>query len=842
MRAARSIGLLAALSIWASTGMGAELAPAVPTFVKRYCIECHDAETEKGDRNFEPFLSSPGKVTHHEILREMLDQLNLGEMPPRKKNVARPPDSDRRAVVAALDSYLGAAAEAQAPPSTVMRRLTRHEYNYTMRDLLGIDTTAADATRLFPDDLHLRGFANHGPAQALSGHQLRLYMQAARAYLDRALVFGQNRPDVQRWTFKPEDFNHESKNVGTVRYRVIARDGAHLDIGHGQPVDSGPTYPKKFANRGVPQDGRYRIRVKATAVGRKNPYDPKLFRIDLSQPLQMGLWHVPDMSFLKKRSSEGRVFIRAFDLADNEPKTHEATVWMPAGSSPFVHWINGLGSSKRPLRLIIERYHPEAKRKSRTEVDRLEEAGLPVPRDALVQKVWISDLYQGPRVRIFEMTIEGPLHEQWPPAGHRKIVGTETDAAKVDLEETLLTFAAKAFRRPVKREEIAHHIRFVHDRVAASVDSAEALKQGLTAVLSSPRFLFLDEGDVQRGARLDDFQLATRLSYALWCSTPDERLQRLAAEGRLRHGPTLRAETERLLEDPRAQAFVRHFTDAWLRLDRIGSMPPGNKQFPAYYRDRLESAMQTETRLFVGHVLRHNRPIPELLTARHSFLNGALARHYGVPGVVGEDFRLVNLPGSARRGGLLGHASVLTATANGVETSPVTRGVWVLESLLGTPPSPPPPDVPAIEPDTRGATTIRDQLARHRHVTACADCHSKIDPWGFALEYFDPIGGLRTYYPRTNRRGKGRPIDGSGQLPSGEQVRDEADLRRLLAARKALLTRNLTNKLLLHATGREPNFRDRVAVNRIVERSLAGGNGFGDLLFSVIASDLFTRR
>lgn len=842
MSLSRFIWVMTALWMSAPAGMGAELPPSVPVFVKRYCIECHDADSEKGDRNFKPFLSNPGKATHNEILKEMLDQLNLGEMPPRKKNIARPPDGERRQMVADLGRYLSAVESDKAPSTSVMRRLTRHEYNYTMRDLLGVDTMAADATRLFPEDSRSHGFPNYGPAQALSGHQLQLYMQAARTYLDRALVFGQERPEEQQWTFKPQDLIHTKKNVGTVRYRVISSDGKHLDIGHGQPVDSGPTYPKTFAIRGVPKDGRYRIRVKATAVGRKHPYAAELFRADLSHSLQLGLWHVPGIAFLKKRTSEGRVFVRAFDLADNNPKTYEATVWMPAGSIPFIHWINGIGSTKRPLRTIVERYHPEARRKSKTAVDKLKEAGLPVPKDALVQKVWISDLYKGPRVRVFEMALEGPLHEQWPPRGHQNIAGRETDAAKLNIEKTLVAFAAKAFRRPVKKEEIAHHIRFVQDRVDSGTPSAEALKQGLTAILSSPRFLFIEEGDARRGVRLDDFQLATRLSYALWCSTPDERLLRLAAEGRLLHGPTLRAETERLLKDPRAEAFVHHFTDAWLRLDKIGSMPPGNKQFPAYYRNRLESAMKTETHLFVAHALRLNRPIPEFLNARHSFLNGALARHYGVPDVVGEDFRLVNLPNSARRGGLPGHASILTATANGVETSPVTRGVWVLESLLGTPPSPPPPDVPPIEPDTRGAVTIREQLAKHRHVTACADCHAKIDPWGFALEYFDPIGGLRTHYPGANGRGKGRLIDASSQLPSGEHIRNEADLRRLLATRKAQLTRNLTLKLLLHATGRVPTLRDHEAVNRITKQSLNGNNGFRNLLHAVIASELFKRR
>ena len=254
--------------------------------------------------------------------------------------------------------------------------------------------------------------------------------------------------------------------------------------------------------------------------------------------------------------------------------------------------------------------------------------------------------------------------------------------------------------------------------------------------------------------------------------------------------------------------------------------------------------MKNETYHFVSHLLKQNRPITEFIDADYSFLNGALARHYGVSGVVGETFIKTQFSPDSRRGGLLGQASVLTATANGVETSPVTRGVWVLESLLGTPPSPPPPDVPPIEPDTRGAVTVREQLAKHRHVTACADCHAKIDPWGFALEFYDPIGGLRVHYPANKDRGtgKGPRVDGSGQLPSGEQVLNEQDLRRLIASRKKQLTRNLTHKLLLHATGREPDYRDHLILNQIVDHSIEGSNGFRDLVHAVVGSELFSRR
>lgn len=826
----------------------ADFTRTVALFVQTYCISCHDDRRQSGDRSFEAFAKTPASPHQQETLIEILEQLNLGEMPPKKRDVAQPADAERKAVVAAITSYLGSVQSAQKPRHTVLRRLTRFEYNRTLRDLLGIDTEAADMTRLFPQDQRSDGFATVGQTQVLSDYQLSLYMQTARRYLDQTLVFGQPKPETSSWVFLPADLNGEKKNVGTVSYRVWAPDLGHLDIGHGQPVERAPTYPKRFADQGTPVSGRYRIRVRATAVGREHPYDPEIYPHDLTVPLKLGIWHAPDRNLLSKSASEGRVLAGVFDLPDNTPCDFEVTTWMPAGSIPFVNWMNGMGASKRILRLVVEKHHPEAERRSQTKVDALRAEGQPVPDDALIQKVWISDLYQGPRVRVFAISLEGPLVDPWPPVGHRSIVGETTDAAQTNIPQVLTAFAGRAFRRPVEASEVQHYIDYVESRIVAGVSHEEAIKLGLSAILTSPRFLFLDEGDPEQGELLDDYELASRLSYAVWSSMPDAALLERAAAGELHRPEILLNEAKRLLGDPRSEAFVERFTEAWLRLDKIGSMPPSQAQYPSYYYDRLEVAMKTETRLFFADMLHQNRPITDFLTARDTFVNDVLAKHYGQKNVAGEEFRRVTLPADARRSGILGHASVLTASANGVETSPVVRGVFVLESILGTPPSPPPPDVPPIEPDTRGAVTIREQLDKHRTLATCADCHTKIDPWGFALEFYDPIGGFRTHYPvftesgRIADRAQGRPIDGSGELPGGELIRDEADLTRVLLMREEQFTRNLTKKLLTHATGREITFTDQPEIDRIVTESLTNGNGFHDLVLAVLTSPVFLRR
>ena len=827
-----------------------QLHPDVPPFVKQFCLDCHNDQKEKGDRSFERFLENPQNPEDLTTLEEILDMLNLGDMPPDEDDVLQPSSAERGRTIDLITQYLFHAEDGRIPSETVLRRLTRYEYNNTLRDLLGVHPGISDATENFPIDQEKDGFTNLGESQVLSQHQLALYLKAAGQYLDQALVFGEEKPKTQKWIFKPEDFTKQTRGNAQVMYKILDDSGAFFDIGHGEPADRRANAPLDFIKKGVHANGVYKIRVTAEAVGRENPYDPEVLQIDLDPPLKLGIWQVSDKRFLEKSSVKGRILNGVFDLRDNEPSTFEVSSWMSKGSIPFINYINGPGAAKGILNRVISAYHPYAKIPGDADIDRMVEQGIPLPESQInpETRVYISQFYQGPRVRVYEMTLEGPIHDQWPPAGHRNLVGNTTDATKVDIPRMVTAFAGKAFRRPITADEVQHYIDYIHGRIAVGIPHAEAIKLGLSAILTSPRFLFLDEGDPEVDRKLDNYELASRLSYALWCSLPDQQLLDLAGTGKLTASEVLIRQTERLLKDPRSKSFTEHFTEAWLRLDKLGTMPPSNSQYPAYYAQRLETAMKTETRLLFDYMLQENRPITDFLDAPYTFVNDALARHYGLEGEFGEDFRFTKLPDQARRSGLLGHASVLTASANGVETSPVVRGVWVLENILGTPPSPPPPDVPAIEPDTRGATTIREQLAKHRDIESCAGCHAKIDPWGFALEHYDPIGGFREHYTifsgdgRIARREDGKPVDGSAELPSGEFINNEIELKKNLVLRKDLFARNLTTKLLTYATGREMTFKDRMEVNGIVDRISEKGYGLRDLLLEVVASDIFNGR
>ena len=325
-------------------------------------------------------------------------------------------------------------------------------------------------------------------------------------------------------------------------------------------------------------------------------------------------------------------------------------------------------------------------------------------------------------------------------------------------------------------------------------------------------------------------QLATRLSYFLTAGPPDDAFRALAVNGSL-EPDSIRRETDRLLDSPRGDRFLRLFTEQWLGLNKLGTMPPAKETFPAYHIDRLEPAMKEETWRFIAELVRTDQPVTALVDADFTYLNAGLARLYELPAVGGDHLQRVSLPAESPRRGLLGHASILTITANGVETSPVKRGVWLLEKLFGTPPSPPPPDVPPIEPDIRGATTIRQQLEKHRNVQACADCHAKIDPLGFALEAYDPIGQFRSAYPN------GAAIDTTGEY-RGQPISSPADIRAYLVKHPDLLAHNLAHRLLTYALGRPLGFADQPALRRLQADWKAKGYTLRELIHLIATSEL----
>jgi len=395
------------------------------------------------------------------------------------------------------------------------------------------------------------------------------------------------------------------------------------------------------------------------------------------------------------------------------------------------------------------------------------------------------------------------------------------------IEDRLVRFAKLAFRRPPLEGELRPILDMVQGKLQEGLAPLNALQLGFQTILSAPGFLYLNEGE----GELDEYALASRLSYFLWSSMPDSELLESAEQGSLKDPAVLTKQVERMLADPKSKRFSNNFLRLWLELDNIGKMPP-SKEFVSFYRDNLEFAMRKETELLFAHVLQKNLSPIELLNADYSFINRELAAHYGMPGLQGNEFRKVSLSGT-ERGGLLGHGSFLTASANGVDTSPVIRGIYVMNKLLDYTPPPPPDDVPEIEPDVTGATTLREKLVRHRADATCAQCHNKIDPAGFALENYDPIGAWRLSYDRKLK------VDSSGRLPNGKTFSNPSEFRDLVIEQKETFLRCLTKKMLTYAIGRPTNSGDRLVVDGIVDEMQESSNGLRDLVKKIVLSETF---
>ena len=831
----------------ADTNEPTRIAPAVTEYFEQYCYHCHGEKKQKADRRLDQLSGDLASNTNAEsLLEEIVDAMNRGDMPPKQKGISVPPLKQTRQVIEWITQYLNQAARANQSTSTVLRRLNRFEYINTMHDLLGIAPSSFDPTSEFPADATIHGLDNNGEALTLSDYQLKQYVEVADSFLEAAFFFDRQKPTQQSWHYTGKDFNGVHSYVrAPVTWRLIVNN-EYMEVGHGQPSERHVNFVNDFAKKGgAPADGWYTISVRASAANRlDHGYDTAEFDRFKDFPLKMALWIAPNVRLLDKNAADQRRLVKVWDLPDTKPEVFSERVWLRKGAIPFVSWTNGV-KSKGTIRRTAEKHHPEVIRATATQKDaaKLGVSGA----KAIVEKLalhegnpLLSEVYRGPRMRLWEMDIEGPSVEHWPPLSHQTLFGSVTDASKVDIHEAVLRFASRAFRRPLVPDEVQHYVSFIQSRIAQGDPHAYALKLGFTAILTSPRFLYLDEGNDEDEDELTAHELASRLSYFLWSSMPDGELSESASHGKLIHKPMLRRQVARMLQDEKADAFVEHFTDHWLRIDTLGSMPPDPQAFESYYEDRLETFFKQETRLFFADLLNSNGSILNLIDCDYTFVNDSLAKHYGLEGIHGEAFRKVALSPSDHRGGLLGQGSVLTLTANGIETSPVVRGVWILENLLGTPPSPPPPDVEPLEPDTRGSTTIRDQLQRHREVAACADCHKKIDPAGFALEFYDPIGGYRTNYRSRNQDGP--PVDGSGILVTGETFQNEQELKRILLDRKDRFTYALTAKLLSYATGRTMTFRDEAEIKRIANQCAEQGYGLRDLITNVAASTIFRNR
>ena len=471
-----------------------------------------------------------------------------------------------------------------------------------------------------------------------------------------------------------------------------------------------------------------------------------------------------------------------------------------------------------------------------------------------------------PGVAFHWLEVEGPMVKDWPPASYKALFGDlpfKRQAKHVaavsenpleDAAKVLNGFMERAYRRPVTEKEFD---RFYHyaKGLLDETSFTEAMIATFSAVLASPEFLF----QCSQPGELDDFALAERLSLFLGESLPDETLRKLARDGSLRKADHLEQQVDRLIAKPEFDRFVQEFLNAWLKLDEINDTDPDRDLYPEYAGDWwLVNSMVKESQLFFADLVVNNRPAAQVIDSDYTFLDERLARHYGIDGLQGPDFKRTKLPPKSPYGGILTQASVLKVTANGTVTSPVLRGVYVLERLLGYHPSPPPPSVPAVEPDIRGAATIRELLAKHREDAACATCHAKIDPPGFALESFDVMGRWRDNYRSLGEGSKrieglgrsgnefvhyiGQPVDASGRMYKGEAFDGIIEFKELLLQDQKMIARNLVEQLVVYATGAPVAFADRDEVDAILEKTAASDYGVRSIIHAIVQSPLFLRK
>lgn len=759
-------------------------APIQP-FLDRYCVECHGEKKQKGEVRLDDFAAIDGT-----LWSEIYDQIHHGDMPPEDE--LQPSEQELENIFKLIDRI---SWDDAFSISSGYRRLNRREYANTVRDLLGLRPGLYNpAARIFKDEVS-HGFDTNAEELIISNELLLEYLDSAEDSLRTALFLDQLEPPVTT----SENFNPARLDGGNRRFTTH-------QVKKRSTVIRGPGFHfAREPSRRVAIAGNYRVTITAAGVDRDN-YGKVRFA-PVTGPVKMGIG-----ALLEGRNGGGggSKLVKSFDLQDEKFETFEVEMWLEKGAYPWVSFQNGAPKPATNIRAAIRR----------RQIDPSE-----IPKN-----------YRGPGVEVRRFQVEGPLDPEWPPATYRTTFQANDmpdfeDAAERD--SLIERFVTRAFRRPATETDVQDFREYLGRQYQKTGSWHEAYIKTFAAVMASHEFLYIKE----ETGELPPFALANRLSYFFWSTMPDEELFQLALSGKILDPDVYAAQVDRLFHDPKSDEFVRAFTTQWLSLDLLGSMAPDNKDslYGIYHKAGYESAFRNETLHFFRHVLFENQPVGDFLDSDYTFINQTLAQAYKLPFQGGSDFQRVSLPKGSVRGGLLGHGSILSLTSNGVDTLPVTRGHWVLDELLGTPPPPAPAEVPALVPDLTGADTPRAQLVRHREDPACFECHKQMDPIGLALESFDVIGRYRAKYQ------PGPKIDPAGEM-FGASFANVAELRKILRTREADFARSLTIKLAEYAKGRELNRRDLEMVDQVVAKAAKDEYRFQSLLLEMLKSKLMRDR
>ena len=815
------------------------------------CIQCHD-----GSQDNRLDLSQLGTDLSDRKAFAMWvrihDRMAAGEMPPADE--PRPDDTLLKQSLKTISANLTKQnkADQETNGRTVLRRLTRTELQHTLNDLL---LTHLDLSEILPPENSSSDFDTIAIEQGLSPLHVRAYIDAADAAIEGAITVGPE-PESENRVFvyqqQKSTRNHLDKKNQNQDKVVL------LELEDSVVMFQTLAYLFQLDDFHIQETGVYRIKATAAAYQTDRP---------VTLTLNVGHYNkgytkaVKFFDLLPKRTSQKKSSDSKNDDSDKEKDEDNSEEDTESDHE------SRLGEFKT--------YEVET-------VLRRGNYVFPGAFDLRAQpngkSIWNTEpeKYTGSGIAIKSIEIKGPLHKKWPPRATTKLlqnaklkkldnhkwdstrqkhIGFEIETPenpRQHLEKIAAWLAPRAFRRPLRHRE---GTPFVDIGMAAMEEGRsfdEAVRLTTKAILTSPDFLFMSP----EPGEMDQFSIATRLSYFLWKSIPDERLFELAQEKKLTNPKVLRQQINRMLTDKRAQRFIHDFCQQWLRLSEIDATSPDKTLYPEF-DDLLKQSMVAETESFIDHLFQEDLSSSNLIDSKFAFVNRRLAEHYGIDDVKGQRVKKVALKSGNPRGGLITQASVLKVTANGTNTSPVRRGAWVLTHLLGQPPNPPPPTVGSVEPDTRGTNTIRELLAKHRDEATCNKCHRSIDPPGFAMECFDVIGGFRDFY-RTRENGErpeaklqgrtiweykiGLPVDTSGKLASGESFDGITQYKKLLLEQKEQVARNLIEKLIVYSTGAKIQFADREEVERILNVCKKKDYGMKTMLYEIVASKLFLNK
>ncbi len=812
-----------AIAFFATTFVSnAALALEAPKAISQSCIECHDQETAKGSLDLASLVFDLKDHATRERWVRVHDRVEKGEMPPKAGDMSA---ADRAALVKALDAALFAAdrAEVLANGRGPLRRLNRDEYEQNLRDVLQLPDL--DIRDILPEDREGHRFNKTSDMLDMSRVQLTAYLDAAEAALRAAMVTAPAPPPVMKRRVVGTDLFPGTSTFGNREAMFFAKGDKFIELDGKKAKEAATDESIELAlfrsaswpYLGTPRDvvakhsGHYKVRFSARAVLQQ----PGYALLPAKQPVAM--------TFRTRKPAGVDIIneVRASGgLIDIQPEqqVYETTITLRAGES-FEYSLLGL-----PMPLAMNpngsapsyRYPP------------FPEGGQP---GVAVQ--WLE--------------VEGPIPPQsWPPPSHRVLFDGAEDAKRL-----LRRFVSLAAREPVPEDNLSLFDALIAERLEKGSPFKEAMLAGYKAFLASGDFIYLREPE----SADDHFAIASRLSHFLTNSRPDAHLSDLAVKKRLRDPQTLHEETTRLIASGGFERFVKNFTDCWLSLRHIRRDDPDIRLFPEYRFDEyLVESMERETRTFFTAMIRDNLPASVLAKADFVFANDRLAQHYQLPPLSGSAMRKVAVPQGSPFGGLLTQSAILKVSSNGTNTSPVVRGAWVMERLIGQPPPPPPPSVPAVEPDIRGAKTIRDLMALHTKEKSCAGCHARFDPVGLALESFDILGGWRTRYrgieegeriTGIDRAGHtfsytlAAPVDPSGKLIDGRTFNDVHALKSILAANPRQLARNLLHQFTVYATGTPVRYSDRREIESMLDACEKDGYRVRDLMLALVQSRIF---